>query len=201
MAFDVEGKMQTSDLRVQKTYMALTDAFTTLMEEMRFEEITIGLLCERAMIRRTTFYKHFEDKNEFFRFYMARIRDKFRSAVAGRDTPMGSYECETMMADEMMTFLSQHSGLMDNVLKSNVLGNLLWSFSDFIGESVIESLNAGNAREILCDIDKEMFAAFVSGGLVKMVLQWWTDGHKDEDREKIFAALGKLQAKLEGESC
>ena len=50
------------DLRVQKTYRALFGAFTELLEEHRFEDITVAMLCERAMIRRTTFYKHFADK-------------------------------------------------------------------------------------------------------------------------------------------
>ena len=26
------------------------------------------MLCDRAMIRRTTFYKHFRDKNDYFAF-------------------------------------------------------------------------------------------------------------------------------------
>ncbi len=200
MALETKGRNSTTDLRVQKTYKALTDSFTALMEEMRFEEITIGLLCDRAMIRRTTFYKHFDDKNEFFQFYMERIRDDFRAVMADRNARLGSYECETMMADELMTFLSRHSNLMDNVLKSNALDNLLWSLSDFIADSILEAIDAANANEAFGDIDEEMFAAFVAGGLVKMILQWWIEGHTDEGRDKIFNALGKLHSRLVGES-
>ena len=58
------------DLRIQKTYMGLHNAFTDLLEEKRFENITVNELCEKAMIRRTTFYKHFADKYEYFTFYM-----------------------------------------------------------------------------------------------------------------------------------
>ena len=47
------------DLRIKKTYRALFDAFTELLEEHRFEDLTVAMLCDRAMIRRTTFYKHF----------------------------------------------------------------------------------------------------------------------------------------------
>ena len=50
------------ELRIQKTYLALHNALTELLYERRFDDVTVNLLCERAMIRRTTFYKHFADK-------------------------------------------------------------------------------------------------------------------------------------------
>lgn len=56
------------DLRIKKTYRALFDAFTELLEEHRFEDLTVAMLCDRAMIRRTTFYKHFRDKNDSLPF-------------------------------------------------------------------------------------------------------------------------------------
>ena len=55
-------RLDLMDLRVQKTYRALFAAFTELLEEHRFEDVTVAMLCDRAMIRRTTFYKHFADK-------------------------------------------------------------------------------------------------------------------------------------------
>lgn len=58
------------DLRIKKTYRALFEAFTELLEEHRFEDVTVAMLCDRAMIRRTTFYKHFRDKNDYFAFYI-----------------------------------------------------------------------------------------------------------------------------------
>ena len=65
---------QKTDLRILRTYRSLNEAFTGLMEEKRFEDITVGELCERAMIRRTTFYKHFADKYEYFTFYIKEMR-------------------------------------------------------------------------------------------------------------------------------
>ena len=68
---------QKTDLRILRTYRSLNEAFTGLMEEKRFEDITVGELCERAMIRRTTFYKHFADKYEYFTFYIKEMRESF----------------------------------------------------------------------------------------------------------------------------
>ena len=54
------------DLRILKTHKALCETFSTLLEEKKFEEITVNELCQRAMVRRATFYKHFADKYEYF---------------------------------------------------------------------------------------------------------------------------------------
>lgn len=63
-------KMKNLDLRVQKTYLSLIDAFEKLLEEKEFENISVTELCDTAMIRRPTFYSHFLDKYEFFAFFI-----------------------------------------------------------------------------------------------------------------------------------
>ena len=47
------------DLRVQKTIKAIRNALCQLLLEMPFEDITVSLLCERAMVNRKTFYRHY----------------------------------------------------------------------------------------------------------------------------------------------
>lgn len=68
------------DLRIKKTYRALFEAFTELLEEHRFEDVTVAMLCDRAMIRRTTFYKHFRDKNDYFAFYIDELMSACRKS-------------------------------------------------------------------------------------------------------------------------
>ena len=51
--------MQKEDLRVKKTKRVLTEAFFKLLNEKPFEEITVNELCDRADVRRATFYKHY----------------------------------------------------------------------------------------------------------------------------------------------
>ena len=68
----------TTDLRIQKTYLALHNAFTELLETKRFEEFTVNELCTLSMIRRATFYKHFADKYDYFAFYTKEMMEEFR---------------------------------------------------------------------------------------------------------------------------
>ncbi|AID41775.1 TetR/AcrR family transcriptional regulator [Staphylococcus xylosus] len=54
--------MNTKDLRVIKTKRALSKSFYELLEKQTFSTITVNQICEKALVHRTTFYKHFYDK-------------------------------------------------------------------------------------------------------------------------------------------
>jgi AcrR family transcriptional regulator len=53
---------QAIDLRVRRTRKLLWEALLAEMSERAFEDITVTDICDRAMVHRTTFYKHYEDK-------------------------------------------------------------------------------------------------------------------------------------------
>lgn len=48
-----------ADLRTERTYNSLKEAFLTLLEHNRFESITVLQLCQCANIRRATFLLSF----------------------------------------------------------------------------------------------------------------------------------------------
>ena len=54
-------------------YMSVTKALIEMMEEMPFEDIKVKELCDRAMIRKSTFYKHFADKYELLAFIVKEV--------------------------------------------------------------------------------------------------------------------------------
>ena len=53
------------DLRIIKTKLALTNAFFEMLEDMPLDDVTVNALCEKAEVRRATFYKHFKDRHDF----------------------------------------------------------------------------------------------------------------------------------------
>lgn len=62
--------MEDLDLRVQKTYKSLIETFEVLLHGKEFEKISVTEICNAAMIRRPTFYKHFLDKYDFLTFFI-----------------------------------------------------------------------------------------------------------------------------------
>ena len=62
------------DLRVLKTRKALTAALYSLLCEKSMDNITVTELCERAVVRKATFYKHFGDKNELLTYMIQELQ-------------------------------------------------------------------------------------------------------------------------------
>ena len=152
------------DLRIQKTYLALHNAFMSLLEEKRFEDVTVNELCERAMIRRTTFYKHFADKYEYFSFYVREVVATFQNQLAP-DVTEGEVDAYLLhMCRELLRFLKQHDKFVQNIKNSSMFPMLLSILLEQVSQDVAMVLRrAGKGK-----LDKkqiEGYAAFYAGGL------------------------------------
>ena len=64
------------DLRVRRTKQILRQALMDLMNEKTYETITVAEIAERAMVNRTTFYRHYEDKSDLFTRGMDEMLDE-----------------------------------------------------------------------------------------------------------------------------
>lgn len=75
------GGREAEDLRVRRTVAAIRSAFTDLLAETDPENITVAALCERAVVHRSTFYRHYptvtdllkETLDLYNRAYLARV--------------------------------------------------------------------------------------------------------------------------------
>ncbi|MBC1271676.1 TetR/AcrR family transcriptional regulator [Listeria booriae] len=67
------------DLRAIRTKTHLSNALLTLINsgDYQFEAITINKICEEAMVHRTTFYKHFEDKYHLLSYCIESMQQRF----------------------------------------------------------------------------------------------------------------------------
>ncbi|MGN1358231.1 MAG: TetR/AcrR family transcriptional regulator, partial [Bacilli bacterium] len=54
------------DLRVVKTKRLLYATLLELMKEKTFEEIKVSDICNKALVNRSTFYSHYQDKYDLF---------------------------------------------------------------------------------------------------------------------------------------
>lgn len=172
------------DLRIQKTYMALTSTFYELLEEKRFEDITVNELCDRAMVRRATFYKHFGDKYEFFTFIIREIQAEFDKEIAGSldtDMPIDFY---ITIVRRVITFLSERERLIQSVLKSECFPSLLRILSEQVEFDILQKLKENAEKGYRLIADPEVMAHFFTGAILE-TLQWWLTHKKSISLESV----------------
>ncbi len=78
---------RTEDLRVLRTHTLLLRALSDLLQEKPFDEIRVKDLCQRAMVHRSTFYAHFEDKRHLLTFGMQAFLDDLTDGMPCSDNP------------------------------------------------------------------------------------------------------------------
>lgn len=172
------------DLRIQKTYMALTSTFFELLEEKRFEDITVNELCDRAMIRRATFYKHFGDKYEFFTFIIREIQAEFDKEIAGSldtDMPIDFY---ITIVHRVIIFFTEREKLIQSVLKSECFPSLLRILSEQVEFDILQKLKENAEKGYKLIADPEVMAHFFTGAILE-TLQWWLTHKKPISLESV----------------
>lgn len=77
-----------ADLRVRRTQKLLWEALMALLAEQEFEAISIKDICQLAMVHRTTFYKHYEDKYDLLSKGM---REIYEALAVEADVPPDAF--------------------------------------------------------------------------------------------------------------
>src|SRR5260221_3050753 len=90
-------KPRKADRRIQRTRRRLSGALIELVEEKRFDDITVQNVIERADVGRATFYTHFRDKEDLFEQQWAQFSERLGQQIdwdkAGKDSfvPVASF--------------------------------------------------------------------------------------------------------------
>lgn len=183
------------DLRIKKTYRALFEAFTELLEEHRFEDVTVAMLCDRAMIRRTTFYKHFRDKNDYFAFYIDELMSGLPQKRAGEGGAVSADDVRVLRHEvftDAMDLILAHEQLMDNILASSMSGMLTSMICDRIARSIRERVMSALDEDALAPVSLDTTAEFVAGGIIRLFTMWWESGHDLERRSEMADVVDAL---------
>lgn len=73
------------DRRTQRSRQTLSHALIALIEEKRYDAITVQDICERANVGRSTFYAHYQDKDDLLTSNFQQAMDSLGQPLAHRD--------------------------------------------------------------------------------------------------------------------
>lgn len=184
-----------TDLRVRKTYRALSDTFIRMMQKMDFNELTVNELCERSLVGRGTFYKHFADKYEFLSFL---IREQYGAFLSEMSDLIQNQPIEAFivtMISSSLEFFEQSPALMsalENSLSSSVIEKTV---SEVIAPDITFRLKE---RKVMGD-DIPFDAGLAAELIVSIGNQavfWWIRNQEKVPKEQFIAFLRRSVNRL-----
>ena len=79
---------EKKDLRIRKTQRELAAALLTLLEKISFGNITVNDIFTQAMVSRSAFYAHFDDKYALLRMCADGLMQQLFGGVKESGTPL-----------------------------------------------------------------------------------------------------------------
>lgn len=179
------------DLRIRRTHKLLCDAMFALLETRSFDEITVVDICEKAMVHRATFYKHFKDKYEFMEYVTKeKLQGVYRESVSLKDYSVPSDVYRTM-TESIINFIEENKQIFILSAKSSNS-----NFFDSIHKIVFEELsdflaNSRVHKEKTYNVPVEVLAQFLTGGFTALV-RWWTANDEPFSKEEMAQYLENM---------
>ena len=184
---------QKIDLRIVKTHKALTDSFWQMLSEKKFEDITVNELCDRAMVRRATFYKHFADKNEFFAFLIRAKQAEFDAQIRKNLDNTHSQSFYLGIIQRALDFLNSNEKMAQTVLESKMLPTVMDILSRQITIDITQKLKEDAQNGVAHPASPQVMAQFFTGALL-YTARWWVTQKKVSEAELMEELTPLLRA-------
>lgn len=174
--------MEKVDLRIVKTKNSLYTALLDLMKEKPFEEIKVSDICTKALINRSTFYSHYEDKYELLQDCIKDLKESLTNELKKNQTINSTKEYYIEM---IKLFLNHIEEKRDSYLaiainnRNSILSDILY---DVIDKDIIEHLKDHYDDS---EVPLTIVAKFYLGAVISVGINWIQNINKYTKEEMI----------------
>lgn len=177
------------DLRVIKTRKLIYQTLLDLMKEKTFEEIKVSDICSKAMINRSTFYAHYEDKYELLVDFLSNLKEEFAHELNERckeNLSIREYYIRliSLFLDHIDSKRDVYNSIMVNNRSSIMMDILLSVVNDDI-------LKRFKENDINLKVPTEVISKFYLGGVINIGMEWLSNSNK-YTKEEILDYLELL---------
>ncbi len=174
------------DRRQQKTRTAIFKAFGTLLGHKNYNSITVQEIIDEANIGRSTFYAHFETKEDLLKELCRELFGHIIDSAMDCSHTHGLYS-DNRVPNSVFCHLLQH--LEEN--NNNVLDLLscesneifLRYFKDNLNE-LVQTQFVNQRREKNMRLPNDFLINHISSSFVEMIL-WWIKGHRKQSPAEL----------------
>ena len=174
------------DRRQRKTRNAIFTAFTQLLSEKSYDQITVGQIIARADVGRATFYAHFETKEYLLKALCQELFAHVFEAQTG-DDKAHSYIFDCDDTDAAFLHLFRHLQKNDNHILDLLSCRSNELFLDYFKNELrklAESQKAAFDRNRVAELPESFWIDHICATFVATV-RWWIENGMEETPEQI----------------
>ena len=175
---------RTEDLRVLRTHTLLLRALSDLLQEKPFDEIRVKDLCQRAMVHRSTFYAHFEDKRHLLTFGMQAFLDDLTDGMPCSDNPAPFRQAIEKVFQYFLARRQEYARLFLDPRNAEAKEIFREEFARVLTEQTLHhpAFTAYTLEEIV------VLCQFFAGGLLSLIT-WWLKPGTQRSVEEVAEAF------------
>ena len=174
------------DRRIQKTRTAIFTAFDKLIQKNAYAKISVQDIIDEANIGRSTFYEHFETKDELLR---QKCTDLFEHIFLPHGTEKTHNFSEQSTFEQKITHILYH--LLDDkkVVKGILSSESGEIFLQYFRKYLIETI--GKEKLTLQDVSEDFLQNHIAGSFIEMV-RWWVNRDFIDSSENLSLYFSKV---------
>jgi AcrR family transcriptional regulator len=162
---------EPGDLRVRRTHKLLWEALMAELSMRPFEEITVTEICERAMVHRTTFYKHYEDKYALLEQGMRQMYDTLVAQAQHLAPSAFTLENPPPYFVRLFEHVAEHEPFYRLMLCGEGVGRFQRLVKAYVAEVAEREVTSGH-RALTTPL--ALHVQFLAGGVLS-ILTWWLE--------------------------
>ena len=182
-------KERPPDRRVRRTKQRLEEALESLIIEKGYDKTTVQDLIDRADVGRSTFYAHYETKDDLLVSWVDQLAAEMELHMAQQQTDAGS------IMPSLALF--RHMAEAHHVYKAMIGSRGIDIATEMVHSSLLRHATSGLERRPdtndQTSIPIEVRAEFLTGSLLAL-LAWWVDNdmpYPPESMDEMYQELTK----------
>lgn len=183
-------RSRKTDLRIIKTKKSLYESLLDLMKEKPFEELKVSDICENALVNRSTFYSHFDDKYDLLDSLICDLKDSLSLELSKNTNISNSKEYYLEMIKLLLDHVEEKKDVYAAVLINNKNGVGMDMVYDALNEDVVKRIEV-EGHKLNRGIPSSIIAKFYLGAVFNLGREWLISNNK-YSKEEIIKYLEDL---------
>ncbi len=175
------------DRRINRTREMLFQALSELMLEKRYDDITVQDIIDRANVGRSTFYAHFQDKEDLSTGNLTHILDSLSGAMEQESKNSQNI----LPGRELFEHIREHYTIFKTLTTGRGMDMFFNKGQEYWNQRMVDRLQSMLPEGQESNIPIPILSQYISGTFVTL-LKWWVDNRMPYTSDYMAQIVNQL---------